>query len=142
MSFEPITTQEALDTLLETERQNTEQRFNGWLSPEAVQQQYQGWTSPEDLQTLNTNHQTELQTRDARIAKLEAQNLRGRIARETGLPPELADRLTGADEAAMRADAQNMLSIIGRHRGGTPFTQSDPTPDAKTAAYKRMATDL
>ena len=33
MPFEPITTQEALDALLATERQNTEQRFNGWLSP-------------------------------------------------------------------------------------------------------------
>lgn len=142
MPFEPITTQEALDALLQNERERAEQRFNGWLSPEAVQQQYQGYTSPEDLATLNTQHQTELQTRDTRIAELEAQNLRHRVARETGLPPELADRLTGADEAAMRTDAQAMLDVIGKHRGGTPSAQAEPTPDAETAAYRSMAADL
>ena len=142
MPFEPITTQEALDALLQTERERAEQRFNGWLSPEAVQQQYQGYTSPEDLATLNTQHQTELQTRDTRIAELEAQNLRHRVARETGLPPELADRLTGADEAAMRTDAQAMLDVIGKHRGGTPSAQVEPTPDAETVAYRSMAADL
>lgn len=142
MAFEPITTQEALDQLLQTERQNTEQRFNGWLSPEAVQQQYQGYMSPDDVTALNTQHQTELQTRDMRIAELEAQSLRSRIAREAGLPAELADRLTGADEAAMRSDAQALLGVIGQHRGGTPSVQAETTPDAKTAAYKSMATDL
>lgn len=142
MPFEPITTQEALDALLQTERKRAEQRFNGWLSPEAVQQQYQGYTSPEDLAALNTQHQTELQTRDTRIAELEAQNLRHRVARETGLPQELADRLTGADEAAMRTDAQTMLDVIGKHRGGTPSAQAETTPDAEIAAYRSMAADL
>lgn len=142
MSFKPITTQEALEALLQAEREHTEQRFSGWLSPEAVQQQYQGYTSPEDLQTIQTQHQTELQERDNKINVYELQNLRQKVAREAGLPAELAERIAGVDEAAMRTDADAMLSVIGKHRGGDPSAQPEVTPDAKTAAFKDLAANL
>lgn len=136
MPFEPITTQEAIDALLATERQNTEQRFNGWMSPEAVQQQYQGYTSPEDLATLNTQHQTELQTRDTRIAELEGKILRGKIADEEGLPAKLADRLTGKDEAAMRADAKELAKLLNVNGAGKGYPPANPNggTDKKQAA--------
>lgn len=142
MSFEPITTQEQLDGLLQTARAETEQRYAGYLSPEAVQQQYHGWMSPEDQETLRNQHQTELQERDDKIQSYEAQSLRNKVARETGLPVELAEKLSGADEAAMRTDAEAMLRVIGKHRGGDPSVQAEPTPDAKAAAYKNLAANL
>ena len=137
MAFEPITSQEALDAILATERQNTEQRFNGWLSPEAVQQQYEGWMSPDDLQALNSTHQTELQTRDTKIAELEGKILRGKIAGEEGLPAKLADRLTGKDEAAMRADAKELAKLLNINGAGSGYPPANPNGggmDKKEAA--------
>ena len=137
MAFEPITSREALDAIIATERQNTEQRFNGWLSPEAVQQQYQGWTSPEDLQTLKDQHQTELNERDTKIQGYEDQILRGRIAREEGLPAELADRLTGKDEAAVRADAKELAKLLNVNGAGKGYPPANPNGggmDKKEAA--------
>ena len=144
MDFEPITTQEALDALLQTERQNTEQRFNGWLSPEAVQQRYQDYMSPDDVTALNTTHQTELQTRDTRIAELEGQILRGRVAREEGLPAGLADRLTGKDEAALRADAKELAKLLNVNGAGKGYPPANPNgggmdkKEAANAALRAM----
>lgn len=137
MTFEPITSQEALDAILATERQNTEQRFNGWLSPEAVQQQYEGWMSPDDLQALKDQHQAALNERDTKIQGYEDQILRGRIAREEGLPAELADRLTGKDEAAVRADAKELAKLLNVNGAGSGYPPANPNGggmDKKEAA--------
>ena len=75
-----------------------------------------------DVHALNetiSGLKSERETSAARIKELEAQNreyetasVKTRIAREAGLPAELAERLSGADEAAMRTDAENLAKLI------------------------------
>lgn len=49
---------------------------------------------------------------EAKIREYETASVKTRIAREVGLPAELADRLSGADEAAMRTDAESLAKLI------------------------------
>ena len=49
---------------------------------------------------------------EAKIREYETASVKTRIAREAGLPAELAERLSGADEAAMRTDAENLAKLI------------------------------
>jgi len=62
---------------------------------------------------------------EARVAELERGSARLRIAEEVGLPLELADRINGDDDRAMRADAKRLLDLtqppdgrLGAGRGG------------------------
>lgn len=95
MEFEPITTQEQLDSLLAAERN----KFKDYVSPEELASQ--------------------LAEKDGTIADLTAKNkafemsaLKAKIARENGLRPELAERLTGDDEKALKADAKALAALV------------------------------
>jgi hypothetical protein len=62
---------------------------------------------------------------ERRVAELERGSARLRIAEEVGLPLELADRIQGDDDRAMRGDAKRLLELtapadgrLGAGRGG------------------------
>ena len=43
-----------------------------------------------------------------------------------GLPYQMASRLTGDDEKAIRADAEAMVKLIGNNRPAAPLGSSEP----------------
>ena len=49
----------------------------------------------------------------AKVKDYETDSVKTRIAHETGLPYELAGRLTGEDEAAIRKDAEALSKLLG-----------------------------
>lgn len=51
---------------------------------------------------------------ETQVQAYETSSAKMRIARETGLPYELAERLTGDTEEAMRTDAEGLKKLIGR----------------------------
>ena len=63
-----------------------------------------------------------------------------RIAREAGLPAELAERLNGADEAAMRTDAESLVKLIKAQSGPAPMYRQNGEGgnDGKDAALKDL----
>src|SRR5690606_30928905 len=69
--------------------------------------------------------------------------LRSDIAREYGLPKELAKRLTGTTAEELRADAQELKSLVvptssGHLDGGlTPGSSSDLSPVEAAKAFRR-----
>lgn len=83
---------------------------------------------------------TELETK---INKYEMGSLKTRIALETGLPFELAEKLTGEDEETIRADAQKMAQFIKPINkapigGAEPIDNSDPRKAAFQSLLKNM----
>lgn len=52
----------------------------------------------------------EQQAQQVRLAELKA--LRLRVGQELGLPPKLAEKLTGEDEDALRLDAQSVIDAL------------------------------
>jgi TolA-binding protein len=92
--------------------------------------------------------QTELATARTRIGELETsegtlttqisdltrESLRYRVGVEQGLRPELVSRLQGDDEAALTADAQALLSIMGPATPASSTPRPDPSQGSRTPA--------
>lgn len=55
--------------------------------------------------------------------------LKQRIAREKGIPLDMAHRLTGDDEKALRADADTMAGHLRSYKGAAPLADPEPAPE-------------
>lgn len=154
--FTPITTQQDFDAAiserLKRERDTTSKRYEGWTSPEDLEKIRSGYdgqitsltkelTAAKEKQA---NHDKELADRDKTIRDYESRSVKTRIAHETGLPWELAERLSGEDEAAIRKDAESLLAAIGQTRKQTPplATKEIRDGESKKAALRELANAL
>ena len=72
------------------------------------------------------NHDKEIAERDAKIKNYETASVKARIAHETGIPYELAGRLSGESEEDIRKDAETLLSVIGNTKPAAPLATSEP----------------
>ena len=60
-----------------------------------------------------------------KVSTYEGAALKSRIAYEMGVPFELASRLTGDDEAAVRADAEAIMKLVQR-QSPPPLRSTEP----------------
>jgi hypothetical protein len=82
-----------------------------------------------ELETANQTAEQRAQTAEAQLARLT-------IARATGLPDALADRLRGDDDTALTADATSLVELIKSHSPtGTATTPAQT--DAPLAPGRR-----
>lgn len=80
----------------------------------------------------------------AKVHEYEMSSAKTKIALEEGLPFELANKLTGEDEDAIRADAQNMAKFV-QAKQTAPIGSAEPvgdTADPKTAAWMSLSKEL
>lgn len=152
--FTPITinSQEELNRMFaeraeaarRAERERLEKQYAGFDDFKTKAEKYDA-----DVHALNetiSGLKSERETSAARIKELEAQNreyetasVKTRIAREVGLPAELADRLSGADEAAMRTDAESLAKLIRGQNVAPMYKPSgEGGNDTKDAALKDL----
>lgn len=103
--FTPITTQEAFDA--------------------AVADRLAPYADYDEIKAQNTTYAGQIEQLNGRIKAYETNELKTRVAHETGIPFDLAQRLTGTTEAEIRKDAQSLAKLL-----------KPPTPPApgKTAA--------
>lgn len=129
MDFEPITTQEKLDELLAAERA----KFEGYASPENVAE-YE-----KRIKTL-TDKAAKLEKTNAELDSAnkahELNALKNKVARESGLRYELADRLSGTTEEELRADAQKLCEYTAVT---APLKSTESSADKLSAAMQRGA---
>ena len=96
-----------------------------------------------DLQGQITTLTGERDTLQAKVKGYETGELRHRIAREKGIPAEMADRLTGETEADIRKDADAMANLVRAIKGPAPlFDPNSKEPDVKDAGLKNMLNEL
>lgn len=103
-----------------------------------------------DLNLNLDNLSKEKQTFDQTIAELngkvnnyELASLKARIAHEKGIPYELANRLTGDDEAALRADAESLSKLVAStSKPSAPPLKSTEPANGKDDPYKALVTSL
>lgn len=142
--FTPINTQEELDKVLasrlQRERDTVSKQFQGQLTERDQK------ITDFEKQVSDLNGQIEtMKGQSSRIAELEAQvreyetsSVKMRIARETGLPAELADRLTGTDETAIRADAESLRKVFKAQNTPPIYRREGEGGGDKDAAYKTL----
>lgn len=144
--FQPINTQEELDRVLasrlQRERDTVTKSFQAQI--EERDQKITGFESTikdlnKQIESLNgqTGRVAEL---EAKVREYETASVKTRIARETGLPAELADRLSGADEAAMRADAESLAKLLKSQQAPAPMyrTSCEGANDGKDSALRGL----
>lgn len=134
--FTPITTQEDFDTAVsaavEAAKESVRNEYSDYLSPDAEKEKYKGYLKPE-----------EAAEKDKKIRGYESQSLKMKIAHETGLPYELAGRLSGETEEDMRKDAQSLAKLIGGGKKVQPLRDPETNKkDAETAALRKLTENL
>jgi hypothetical protein len=145
--FKTIETQEELDGIirerLARNTESVEKRFEGYTSPEDLVKKTESLTG--QINTLKS----QLAEKDTAVADLTAKNkayetasVKTRIAREYGLPYELADRLSGESEADIKKDAEVFSKFIGKSHTAPLGSTEKGGSDSKTAAYKNLLSGL
>lgn len=146
--FKPIETQEELDKIITTrlkrERESTEKRFEGWISPEDHQK------GLDELNKAFSDYKETHKDDEKTIADLTAQNkayetasLKSRIAHEVGLSFEWIDRIKGDDEKSIRADAESIKKLVGNGSNLLPLRRSEKNPeDDKDAGLKSLLSSI
>lgn len=130
--FKVIDSQEAFDAAIKARLDRNTRSVT-----DEVTKKFEGWTSPEDakksadqIAALNEK----LKAQEAAIADLTAKNsayetasVKTKIAQEFGLPPELAERLSGANEDELKKDAEALAKIVApkhqQHRFSTEHSE-------------------
>lgn len=143
--FKPIETQEELDNIikdrLKRERDSTQKRYEGWISPEDHQKALDA--SNKAFDDFKKAHESDEQT----IADLTAKNkayetatLKSRIAHEVGLSYEWIDRIGGEDEESIRKDAESLKKLVGAGAQPIPTknTEAGEDVDSGKAALRKV----
>lgn len=134
--FKVINTEEefeaAVSERIKQERAAINKQYEGYMSPEDVQKKYKGYLSPDEVAKM-----------DAKIKAYESSAVKTKIAFETGIPYELASRLSGDDEDAIRRDAAAMAKYLRSSQVEPPLGSTEPTSvDSNRAAIKSMLDGL
>lgn len=121
--FNPINTQEEFDAAVR-------ERYG---DVENLQSQINTLTGERD------GHATTIANLQKEINGYKTAELKQRIAKEKGIPMDMASRLTGETEKDLRADADTMAGALRAYKGPAPLADHQPKDDdVKTAAMKKM----
>lgn len=82
-----------------------------------------------------------LTEKDNKIKEYEIKNLKYRIANESGIPLELANKLSGETEEDLKKDAETLSSFITRKQT-LPLRTTETKVDDEMAPYKEMLDNL
>lgn len=135
--FKAIETQEALDAIIKNRLERNTKSVTDSVTAE-VAKKYEGWISPDDAKKSADQIAAlteKLKDSEAKIAELTAKNsayeissVKMKIAQETGLPIELAQRLSGTTEEELRKDAESLAKFAApqhpQHRFSSERTEA------------------
>lgn len=127
MEFTPINTQEEFDAAVAA-------RYGDVAN---LQQQIQTLTGERDT------HANTIANLQKEISGYKTAELKQRIAKEKGIPLDMASRLSGETEKDLRADADTMAGMLRAYKGPAPL--ADPgrkDPDGKNASMSAMLSEL
>ena len=142
--FKPIESQEELDGIikdrLKRERESTNKRYEGWISPEDHQRAFSDANQTfDDYKKAHEGDAKTIEDLTAKNAAYETASLKSRIAHEVGLSLEWTGRISGEDEQSIRADAESLKKLVGN---GAPLPTKNPesgeTLDPSKTAFKSV----
>lgn len=147
--FKVIDTQEAFDAAIKDRLDRQKKTIT-----DEVKKQFEGWISPEEAKKTSDQIAAlngKLSDSEKTIADLTAKNsayeissVKMRIAHETGLPYELADRLSGTTEDDIRKDAETLSQFTSQSQAqATPkFSGEQLVGNSTEAAFKALSQSL
>lgn len=133
--FTIIETQEQLDKVIGERIKRAEQKAaEKYADYDEIKTQNAGYvTQISQLQTQLQSqadkikeHETSVADLTSKVHQYETASVKTKVALEMGLPYQMASRLTGDDEKAIRADAEAMKQLIGAQVNPAPLGNPEP----------------
>lgn len=147
--FTPINTQEEFDARIGARLQREREKYADY---EELKTKVTQMADYDDLKAKASKYEaditsltTQLETANTKIKGYESHSVKQRIAREVGIPLEMADRLTGDDEEAIRKDAETLKPFVGTGSVRTlPLhdTEQHVDKDSTKAALRELSQKL
>lgn len=143
--FKPIDTQEAFDEAVK-DRLSRERDKISKLETKNAELESENSTLKTNVEELNGS----IQSKDEEISGLNSQltnqnleSMRIKIAVQNGIPIEMASRLVGEDEEALRADAESLASFISSKDSPAPLKSVEPSvPEGIDGEYQEFVKGL
>lgn len=150
--FTPITTQEQLDAVigerLRRERETLAKKYEDHDDLVRKVSDYEQQIGQLN-ETIRVNgekyagYDKTLAELNGRLKGYETASVKTRIALETGLPYGMAERLAGETEADIRADAKNLLQLMGSRADPAPLASTEPAEkDGRRSALRALNAQL
>ncbi len=149
--FTAITTQEELDTIVKARLAREKEKYADYdqLKTRVSDLEKENGalkSAAEASKTSAADYDKQIANLKKQIAGYETASLRTRIALQNGLPIDLADRLVGDNEEAIKADAERLAGFIKPTEPAAPPKSNEPTlstdEDDKRAIYRDMVQNL
>ena len=156
MAFEPITTQEQLDKVIGERIAGVKAKYEGFDDYKQKAEDYDALKEKSDgfeqqIAALNKEingdnenpgYKKKLEEAQGKLKGYEIKSLKMKIANENNIPFELAEKLSGDNEEALRKDAETMAKFL-KTKNVPPLSTTDTTKiDDKKAAMKNMLANL
>lgn len=149
--FTVINTQEEFDERikerLERERRTVAEQFKDYEEIKGKAREHESTIDKLNASLSEANgklkeNEATIADLNGKVKKYESNSVKMRIAQETGIPIELASKLSGDSEEAIRKDAESLAKFVSKKRGA-PLSDPDPEHiDAKKMAMKNMLSSL
>lgn len=146
--FKTIETQEELDNIVkerirrEREKYSDYEELKNRVSELETENSALKSTVEDDKQT-RADLDAQIIDLQGKVTNYETASLRTRIALQNGLPYDLADRLQGTDEEALKADAERLAGFMRPATPQAPLRDTEPPiGDNKEMQMKQMLRDL
>lgn len=163
MPFKPIETQEEFDSMIADRLARAQKKHDEQIAE--LKKGYEGYLSPEDAAKLKASFedkgketdtsinelneraktlQEQLDQANAKVSKFEADALKTRVALMNGIPYELANKLEGATEEELTADAKKLAGFFASKPApkSPEYTPSNGEADGVTAAFQKLNPNL
>lgn len=154
MAFEAITTQEQLEGVIKDRLEREREKFTGFEDYKKKAEKYdelkkkadgyeaalEDYKKEVDGDDKTPGYKKQLEELKGKVKGYETSSVKMRIAHENGIPYELADRLSGDDEEAIKKDAERMSKFLKASGRRAPLASTEPEGgvDGKRAAIKKM----
>lgn len=92
--------------------------------------------------TKESEYEKKIQDLTGEVSSLGLRELKVKIAREKGIPYELAGRLAGEDEESLIKDAESLSKLVTQKPPVAPLKDTEPKVDGEDAAYKALLSGL
>lgn len=149
--FTPITTQEEFDRAItdriKRERETLEKKYSDYdalkeRAASAEKQLDELKISHDEISKKTSEYDQTVSELTGKISSYEQASLKARIAHEMGIPYELAGRLTGEDEKALRADAESLVKLVSSGKPTPPPLKDSEPNKSKDDPYRSLLTEL